>query len=249
MYNPFSLDGKTILITGASSGIGRATAIECTKMGAHVLLVARNVERLEETAVQCQPGSVTICPSTDLDSTIAIESLVTTVPKLDGLVNNAGTVKTSPINFIQEKDVYDILRVNTIGPILLTKGLLKKKKLGKGSSIVFTSSICGPYVGEIANSIYSISKGGINGFVKSAALELAPRQIRVNAICPGMTDTNILNSGLITETQYQEDIKRYPLGRHGKPIDIALGIVYLLSDASSWVTGSSLVIDGGMTIK
>lgn len=158
-------------------------------------------------------------------------------------------MKTTPVNFIKEADLLSVMRTNTIAPIMLTQKLLKKKKLAKGSSIVFTSSICGPMVGEIANGIYSATKGALNGFIKTAALELGQRGIRINAVCPGMTDTNILSSGAISEEQYQEDIKRYPLGRHGKPIDIALGIVYLLSDASAWVTGSSLVIDGGMTIK
>jgi len=247
-YNPYSLENKTILVTGASSGIGKATAIECSKLGAEVIITGRNEERLKETLgmLECENPRYIIA---DLSNDDDIDKLVQDVPQLDGLVNNAGSVKTLPIQFITEEAISEIFRVNALAPVLLNQRLVKKKKLIKGSSIVYTCSICGVFCAEYANSIYSMSKGAVNGFVKNAALELAEKNIRVNAVCPGMVETNILAKGVITEEQLMEDAKRYPLKRHGKPEDIAYAIIYLLSDASSWVTGTSLVIDGGFLLK
>jgi NAD(P)-dependent dehydrogenase (short-subunit alcohol dehydrogenase family) len=131
----------------------------------------------------------------------------------------------------------------------LTQQLVKKKKLKKGSSVVFTSSIAGVFRSSMANSMYSASKGAINGFMKNAALELAGKGIRVNSINPGMVSTEIVGKGSITEEQYMEDMKKYPLQRYGTPEEVAYSIIYLLSDASAWVTGTALVIDGGITLR
>ena len=120
--------------------------------------------------------------------------------------------------------------------------------MGKGSSIVFISSISGPYVSYIGGSMYSASKGAIDGVAKGMAIELASKSIRVNCVNPGMIETNILSSGEISEEQLKEDTKRYPLGRYGKPEEVAHAVIYLLSDASSWVTGTNLKIDGGYTL-
>lgn len=248
MYNPFSLEGKTILITGASSGIGRATAIECSKMGATVILTARNEERLQQTLDDMEgEGHKMIC--CDMSSSNDIKSLISDVPVLDGIVLNAGFTKLYPIPFIKETELLSILQVNTMAPILLLNDLVKKKKLAKGSSVVFTSSMAGLGKTSVGNSIYTASKGAISSFVKCAGLELAAKKIRVNAVCPAMVDTGILSSGTISEEQLQADIKNYPLGRYGKPEDIAYSMIYLLSDASAWVTGTNLVIDGGISAK
>jgi NAD(P)-dependent dehydrogenase (short-subunit alcohol dehydrogenase family) len=136
-----------------------------------------------------------------------------------------------------------------IGPILLTQKLLKKKKISKGGSIVFTSSIGGVMVSTIGNTMYGVSKGGLNAFMKGLALEMASNGIRSNSVNPGFVDTKILSSGTISEEQLKENMSKYPLGRFGKPEDIAHAIIYLLSDASSWVTGHTLVIDGGVILK
>ena len=133
--------------------------------------------------------------------------------------------------------------------MLLLQKLLKKKKLKKGASVVFTSSMAGLGNTTVGNSMYSASKGAISAFIKCVALELAPKSIRVNAVCPAMVDTGILDSGTVSKEQLEEDIKNYPLGRYGKPTDIAWAMIYLLSDASSWITGDNLVIDGGITLK
>ena len=247
MYNPFSLAGKTILITRASSGIGKATAIECSKLGAKVIITGRNRLRLEET-FSSMSGNAHLLIEADLQYPSDIDMLIDSLPMLDGVVNNAGMTKTIPMAFISEEILLDVLRINTISPILITQKLLKRRKLAKSASIVFTSSISGNSVGVLGNTIYSTTKAAVNGFVKNAALELAPKNIRVNTVCPGMIDTGILSSGIITEEQLDEERKKYPLKRFGKPEEIAYAIIYLLSDASSFVTGSNLFIDGGFTL-
>lgn len=246
--NPFSLEDKTILITGASSGIGRAAAIECSKMGAKVVITARNEERLKETFSQLkgEGHQIVLC---DLAETNNLDALVGQMPELNGLINNAGFTKISPIQYVKEADLKSVLQVNTISPIILVQKLLKKKKLSKGASIVFTSSLAGLGTVTVGNSIYAVSKGAICAATKAIALELAAKQIRVNSVCPAMVNTNILNDGIITNEQIELDMKNYPLGRYGTPQDIAYAMIYLLSDVSSWVTGTNLIIDGGLTLK
>lgn len=250
-YNPFSLEGKTILVTGASSGIGQATAIECSKMGANVIITARNEDRLKETfdRLDISFGQKHEIFIADLSIEKEIIDLVDKVTVLDGISLNAGIVKTLPVKFINLSDLSDVLNVNMIGPILLTQKLLKKKKISKGGSIVFTSSIGGVMVSTIGNTMYGVSKGGLNAFMKGLALEMASNGIRSNSVNPGFVDTKILSSGTISEEQLKENMSKYPLGRFGKPEDIAHAIIYLLSDASSWVTGHTLVIDGGVILK
>ncbi len=247
MNNPFSLEGKTILVTGASSGIGRVTAIECSKMGASVVITGRNEDRLNETFNQME-GNNHFQIMADLCSNEEIEKLVDRSPALDGCANNAGITHTLLTQFITEEALREVLQVNTIAPILLTKMLVRKKKLHKRASIVFTSSVSGVYGGYIGNVIYSTSKGAINGFVKNAALDLAAKNIRVNSVCPAMIDTALWDTGTLTEEQIQADIQRYPLRRYGRPEEVAYAIIYLLSDASAWVTGTNLLIDGGFTL-
>jgi NAD(P)-dependent dehydrogenase (short-subunit alcohol dehydrogenase family) len=248
MYNPFSLEGKTILVTGASSGIGKAAAIECSKLGAKVIITARNEDKLKETlsSLEGNGHQYFLC---DLAIEDSIDGLVEQLSEIQGLLNNAGFTKILPVQFINTEDITNIFKVNTLAPVLLLQKLLKKKKLKKGSSVVFTSSIVGLGCCTVGNSMYTASKGAISAFIRSAALELAPKQIRVNAVCPGMVDTSILDAGTISEEQLDAEVKNYPLGRFAKPEEVAWAMAYLLSDASSWVTGDNLVIDGGLTLK
>ena len=248
MYNPFSLEGKTILVTGASSGIGRATAIECSKMGATVIVTGRNEGRLQET-VSMMEGEGHQVILADLATDEGIQNLVDNCPKHDGLVNNAGYTHTMLTNFINREALSQQLEVNTIAPILLFQRLLKAKKIGKGSSVVFTASISGLCCAGLGNVLYSTSKSAINGFVKNAALDLASRNIRINAVAPGMVDTHILDAGTISEEQLEAERQRYPMKRFGKPEEVAYAIIYLLSDASSFTTGSTIVLDGGFTLQ
>ena len=248
MNNPFSLEGKTILVTGASSGIGRATAIACSQMGAVVVVTGRNELRLQET-LDALEGSGHQMIVADIANDDQIDYLVDQIPAINGLVNNAGITETCPTQFIKRDKLNRVMEVNTIAPILLTQRILKKKKLGKGGSIVFTCSISGTCVCGGGNVLYSASKGAIHGFMKNAALDLAHKGIRVNDVCPGMIDTHILDAGTISEEQLEIEAQRYPMKRFGKPEEVAYGIIYLLSDASSFVTGSSIVIDGGFTLQ
>ena len=247
-YNPFSLVGKTILITGASSGIGRATAIECSKLGATCIITGRNEERLNETLTQMtgEGHQIAVC---DLNNSSAIDVMVDSLPILNGLVNNAGFNIVSPVQFIKEDDLKKILQTNTIAPIILLQKLLKKKKITKESSVVFTSSLAGIGINSPGNDMYSATKGAISAFVRNAAIDLAPKKIRVNAVCPGMVHTQLVDHGTYSEEQLQENMKKYPLGRWGEPNDVAHAMIYLLSDASSWVTGTNMILDGGVSIR
>lgn len=248
-YNPFSLEGKTILVTGASSGIGRSTAIECSKAGAKVVLTARNEARLKET-LSMLTGEGHSYIVADLANEEQMDRLVAEMPIIDGLVNNAGFNVMQLVPFIKDEDLIKVMRVNLEAPILLTHKVVKKKKIAKESSIVFTSSIAGKGVCSAGNSLYSASKGGLTAFMKNAALELASKKIRCNAVLPGMVETPLKEGkSNITEEQWEINRQLYPLKRFGNPEDVAYAIIYLLSDASVWMTGSELVIDGGRSLK
>lgn len=245
VYNPFSLAGKTVLVTGASSGIGRETAIECGRMGANVVITGRNEDRLHETS---ELASALAQHPADLTSLEDIENLVKVLPPLDGAVLCAGNSVTLPLQFGTREKFDDMFNINFFAPVELLRLLYKKKVLNKNASVVLIASIGGTHSFMPGNGIYGASKAALNSVMRYAAREYASRRIRVNSICPGMVDTPLIHRGTITEEQLAEDAKRYPLGRYGQPSDIALGAVYLLSDASSWLTGHDLVIDGGFSI-
>lgn len=246
-YNPFSLEGKTILVTGASSGIGRATAIECSKMGATLIITGRNAERLQET-FEALEGDGHQEVVADLNDETDIAELVESCPILDGLVNNAGRGKSKPVNFLNLEDLQAVYSTNVYGVALLTKSLLKKKKIRKRGSIVFTSSISS-YITAAGLAIYASSKAAVLAYMRTCAIELGPKDIRANAVLPGMVETKLINSGTYTDEDKNKDLNLYPLGRYGQPIDIALSIIFLLSDASAWMTGTELIIDGGRSLK
>ncbi len=245
-YNPFSLKGKTVLVTGASSGIGQATAVECAQMGAEVVITGRDTERLQATADLLGNPKAQIVA--DLTSQEDVERLIAALPPLDGAVLCAGNSTTLPLQFGSREKFDEMFNVNFFAPVELLRLIYKKKVLQKGASVVLIASIGGTHSFMPGNGVYGASKAALNSLMKYAAREYASRKIRVNSICPGMVDTPLIHRGTITEEQLAEDAKRYPLGRYGKPDDIANGAVYLLSDASSWLTGHDLVIDGGFSI-
>jgi len=245
-YNPFTLKGKTILVTGASSGIGQATAIECAQMGAEVVITGRDTKRLQATADLV--GNLKAQIAADLTNQEDVERLVASLPPLDGAVLCAGNSTTLPLQFGSREKFDEMFNVNFFAPVELLRLMYKKKVLQKGASVVLIASIGGTHSFMPGNGVYGASKAALNSLMKYAAREYASRKIRVNSICPGMVDTPLIHRGTITEEQLVEDAKRYPLGRYGKPDDIANGAVYLLSDASSWLTGHDLVIDGGFSI-
>ena len=248
MYNPFSLEGKTIFITGASSGIGRSAAIECSKLGATVIITARNEARLKETLslLEGDNHKMVIC---DLNNSEEVTSLTESLPEVSGVINYGGFTTFSPIQFIDEKAMRGMYEVNTIAPIMILRTLVKKKKIKRGASVVFTSSLSGLGRTSVGNTMYAGTKGAISAFVQGAALELASKGIRVNAVCPGMVETNILSGGTVSSEQIEEDKKIYPMKRYGRPEEVAWAMIYLLSDASGWTTGTNLILDGGYSIR
>jgi NAD(P)-dependent dehydrogenase (short-subunit alcohol dehydrogenase family) len=245
--NPFSLIGKIIFITGASSGIGRAIAVVCSQMGATVVITGRNAAHLSDTfnMLEGDNHQQFLADLTDFSN---LETLVGYLPKLDGMVSNAGIAKPLVLQLTEEEDVSEVMQINTLVPIHLTRLLLQKKKLKNGSSLVYISSINGNYCAYIGSTIYAASKSALTGFMKATALELAPRGIRANCIYPGMIETDLLKTGNIGEDELEKDRMKYPLKRYGKPEEVAYSVSYLLSDAAQWVTGSGLLIDGGYTL-
>ncbi len=246
--NPFSLEGKTILITGASSGIGQGCALMAAQMGAKVIVCGRNEERLKETISQMQgEGHSTFAG--ELTDQSVIEKLVAEIPALNGVVFSAGISMTAPFTFSTREKFNKVFDVNFFSPIEILRLLVKKKKLANEASVVFISSVGGNFGFSVGNGIYGASKAALNSMSRLCSLELAPKKIRVNSICPGMVVTPLVEgfSENITQEDIQKDMDFYPLKRYGKPEDIAGGVVYLLSDAASWVTGQAICIDGGIT--
>lgn len=248
-YNPFSLAGKTILVTGASSGIGRATAIECSRLGAKVVLSARNAGRLNETFSALSGDGHQILPA-DLTNQEQLGDLVAKSPEVNGIVLSAGRSVLTPFLFCSRDKFDEIMDINFYSQVETLRLFAKKKKLVKGGSAVVVASIGGTHGGKFTsgNDVYGTSKAALCSIMRYAAKELASKNIRVNTINPGMVDTKLIHGGAVTEEQHAIDMAKYPLKRYGKPEEIAYGIIYLLSDAAAWVTGHSLVIDGGVTI-
>ena len=248
MTNPFSLEGKTILVTGASSGIGRATAVEAARLGARLVLVARDENRLNET-LEALPGEGHSVISADLTDETALGRVVEECGALDGAVFCAGKGLTLPVQFCDRAHFDEIFNINFFSTAELLRLLYKKKRIVKEASVVLIASMGGTHVFSGGNSIYGASKAALDSFMKFAAKEFAARKVRVNSICPAMVDTPLIHRGTVSEEQLAEDAKRYPLKRYGCPEDIAYAAVYLLSPASAWVTGTSMIVDGGLSIS
>ena len=248
MQDIFSLKGKTILITGASSGIGKAVAQECAAAGANCIISARNERRLQQT-LESLAGQGHKMVLADLSSEEGIQKLTDELSKLNGIVCCAGIVETKVLKFTDEDDLKRLFDTNALSSIRLIRALVQEKKIQKEASIILISSISGVKCGYIGGSLYGATKGALEGFAKATALELAPRMIRVNTIMPGMVDSNLLDHSEISPEQLEEDKLRYPLKRYGRPEEIGYTAVYLLSDATKWMTGSSILIDGGYTLN
>lgn len=245
MNNPFSLSGKTILITGASSGIGRGIAVACASMGAQLILTGRNMARLQETLANLE-GQGHSYIAADLIDTEERIALVEQLPALHGVVHCAGVGSRVPCKMVTQEDIDHVFHPNTEAPILLQSELLARKKLQKQSSVVFIASAAAT-MPSMGNAVYSASKAAIIAYAKCLALELAPRKIRVNCISPTMVWTELITESL-SEQQLKEAESNYPLKRFGTPEDIAHLSIYMLSDASTWMTGSNVEITGGSQI-
>lgn len=244
--NPFTIKDKVLLITGASSGIGRAISIECSKLGAYIYITGRNHSRLEETGLMISSNNYKSILA-DLSNKNDLENLVSQLPKLDGIIHAAGFLKKLPLKYISEKSILETFQPNFISPAILTQQLYKKNKIKNNASIVFISSIASS-IASIGNITYMASKGAINSLVRGMALELADKKIRVNSIEPALVLTNLVKNSMTNE-DLENYLKSFPLKRFGQPEEIAYATIFLLSDASQWITGTSIRIDGGVTLK
>ncbi len=259
----FSLSGRKILITGASSGIGRAAAILLAQYGADLFLTGRDRERLQETvaAIEAQgtghraqsaafPIGRCLMPNAQsivADLTVAAEmdALIEKLPALNGIVHSAGIVGPLPVKFITQSDIDRMFSINYMVPVNLTGKLLRAKKISENSSILFLSTIAtkNPYFG---GALYSSSKAALEAYSKTLALEMVNRGIRSNCLQAGLVDTPMIVSpseGNMQQEALERYLKRYPLGI-GKPEDMASAILFFMSDASRWITGTSLILGG-----
>ena len=249
----FSLSNKTILITGASSGIGRSCAVQCSKMGASLLLMGRNVDELNRTVSELQPGTKVEMIVADFSKMVDLELVmaekILTIGKIAGFIHCAGVEKTLPLKKQSSEVFQSIFDINVFAGFELAKIISLKKYKAEKASFVFIASVAG-MVGESGKTIYSASKGAVISGARSMSMELARSDIRVNSISPAMVKTPILEKMFdgIGEEATQNIIKKHPLGI-GEPEDVANACVFLLSDAAKWITGTNLVIDGGYTAQ
>jgi NAD(P)-dependent dehydrogenase (short-subunit alcohol dehydrogenase family) len=243
-----TLKDKNILITGASSGIGRQIAITASELGAKVTIIGRNVEKLEET-ISLLKGTGHEMYSIDLSVSDNIDELISKSSPYDGVVFNAGIVEYLPVKFLNESKINSVFSTNFDSNVILSQKLIKKKLLNKKSSLIFVSSISSK-LGVPGTAMYSASKAALSAFSKVLASELAPQGIRCNSVCPGIIKTAMTQqaSEVVSEEELKKAESEYPLG-YGEPSDVAGLIMYLLSDMSKWMTGSDLIIDGGFTLK
>lgn len=242
MTDLFSLEGKTILITGASSGLGKEIAIRCSEKDASLIITGRNKDKLIDTNNQLKGSNHTIV--CDLSEESNITELVKQLPLLDGVIFCAGVIEYNPVKFINSTKIKNTFSVNFDSQVILTQQLIKLKKLKPQSSLVYISSIASK-IGVPGTALYAASKASLNAFVKVTASELAGQKIRANSICPGIIVTPM---GEHAQDMSNDLAKDYPLGL-GQPIDVVGPCIFFLSEASKWITGSELIIDGGLTLK
>ncbi len=251
-YNPFAIEGKTILVTGATSGIGRATAIECARMGAKIIAVGRNQERLDtlfnELKNECLTNEGHLFLPCDLTDEGQVKALIEQCPVVEGVACCAGVANMNPFMFVTADEVERVFKVNCFAPVMLVNKLLKAKKLSKGGSVVFVSSVDGPKIVHAGNSVYSGSKSALVGMARNMAIDLASKKMRVNCVLPGTTDTPMIHIGSATNEDLEKIATEFPMKRFARPEEIANAITFLLSDAASYITGTELTVDGGFSI-
>lgn len=245
---PFHLHNKVILVTGASSGIGREIAIAAAKMGATLIITGRNITELKATFNQLE-GEHHQMLSADLTNENDLEYLTSQLPLLNGIVLNAGVSDPFPIKYLTAKKIEQTFHINFNASVLLIATLLRKKTIQNQASIVFVSSVSASFPSK-GGAMYGSSKAALENFSKVLALELSHQKIRSNCVAPGMVKTAIYNQveNVISKEAMEKHIEQYPLGV-GTPEDVANSVVFLLSDASRWITGTNIVADGGYILK
>jgi len=241
----FDLTDKTILVTGASSGIGRQAAISISQRGGRLVITGRNLERLKQTYDSLE-GSHHVLLQADLTIPRSREYIIPHIPEINGLVNCAGQIKLYPHKIYSDKRINELFSINYEAAALFTSELLNKKKILDAASIIFITSVMS-LVGTETNGIYAGTKGALAGTMKCLALELAPRRIRVNCIAPAFVRTPMLDR-LSAQVDIASFERRHPLGL-GEAEDVANSIVYLLASESRWITGTILILDGGYCAK
>jgi NAD(P)-dependent dehydrogenase (short-subunit alcohol dehydrogenase family) len=252
MRNPMDLTGRRILVTGASSGIGRATSVLLSELGATLVLNGRNLEGLGMTLSLCHGTGHRLAPF-DLSDSDAIpgweKDITAEHGPLWGAVHCAGSQLVRPLQITTSQQIDDLLVVNVTAALMIAKGFRQKGVTRGGGSLVFVSSVMGQ-VGSAGRAAYCASKGGVDSLAKAMALELVRDQIRVNCVAPGFVQTDMLESAVnqLGASQMAEIERLHPLG-FGKPLDVAMAIAFFLSDASQWITGSILTVDGGYTAQ
>ncbi len=252
IFKSDALTGKTFLITGASSGIGQATAMLLSECGARVVIQGRHEGRLNETLSALQGGghktSIVALETADQTSEWLKVLLETTGP-LDGVFHSAGIEIIRPVKTLKQGQLNEVLGSSLFAAFGIAKALSGRGALADGGSIVFMSSVAG-LTGQVGMTAYSAAKAAIDGMVRSLACELAPKRIRVNSIAAGAVDTamhkRLIKSG--GDEVSQAYLKSHLLG-FGEPSDVAQTALFLLSPASRWVTGTTMVIDGGYTVR
>ena len=252
--SPFDLTGKTIVVTGASSGIGQQCAVSLSEQGAKIIAIGRNEERLSETIAQLNKNSDHLKYSLDLTDYEKVTQWFNDAKEafgtVDGVVNAAGISPTIPFRAVSPEKMQEAFNINVIAAMNFTKLLCKPSTINKeGASIIFISSVMGNY-GEMGKSLYGMTKGALTAGIKSLALEYAPKKIRFNSISPAVVISPMSMSSVYSkDPEALERVKSYhPLGL-GEPIDVANATTFLLSPASRWITGTNLIIDGGYTCK
>jgi NAD(P)-dependent dehydrogenase (short-subunit alcohol dehydrogenase family) len=249
MINPMDLQGKNIMVTGASAGIGKGIALFLSKLGANVIMVARSRDRLEEVYNLLEPGNHSYYIM-DLGNLEGLEGLIDNIcsngRKLNGLVHSAGISLTMPIQYLKMSDLKNIMSVNFFSFVELVKHFSKRKYNDNGGSIVAISSISRK-VGARGWSAYCASKGALESAIRSMALDLAPKNIRINSIAPAMIETQIYEElkKLVNNKEFETELKKRQILGLGKPEDVAYAVAFLISDCSKFITGTSLSVDGG----
>lgn len=251
-FNPFTLTGKRVLVTGASSGLGQAIALACAKMGAELLVTGRDQARLAQTLEQLQAISALPHQAVVADLTQASEreALVNAVgAEIHGLVHSAGISRLCPVRMMSEAHLREVQSINVDAPLLLTQALLKRNLVGVQGSILFIASIAA-HIGVAGVGAYSGTKAALIAISRCLAMEVVKRRIRVNCLCPALVETPLLDATMqaIGADSTEKQRSYYPLG-FGKPEDVSNAALFMLSDGSRWITGVDLVMDGGLTIS